>query len=221
MANLSDKVIPSGVLTPTGNGSGLTSLTSANLTGALPAIDGSALTSLTSANLTGALPAISGAALTGLVPKYALFQDQKANGTGGGSVTAQTYTTRDLNTTVNNNITGCTLSANLVTLLAGTYYYSYSASAFKADQHHARLYNTTDSTQINHGTGQFNQNTSTSAATNTTGEGMFTIASTKVISVQHWLRQASGGGEALGVIAGTGGGTPAFCFLYLERRDPT
>lgn len=46
MANLSDKVTPSGVLTPTGNGSGLTSLTSANLTGALPAIDGSALTGI-------------------------------------------------------------------------------------------------------------------------------------------------------------------------------
>ena len=54
---------PNGI---SGNGSALTSLTSANLTGALPAIDGSALTSLTSGNLTGALPAISGAALTGI-----------------------------------------------------------------------------------------------------------------------------------------------------------
>jgi|MEHZ01.4.fsa_nt_MEHZ011078240.1_1 microcystin-dependent protein len=54
------------LLTSTGNGSGLTSLTSANLTGALPAISGSSLTSLTSANLTGALPAIDGSNLTGL-----------------------------------------------------------------------------------------------------------------------------------------------------------
>ena len=54
---------PNGI---SGNGSALTSLTSANLTGALPAIDGSALTSLTSANLTGALPAIDGSALTGV-----------------------------------------------------------------------------------------------------------------------------------------------------------
>ena len=49
-----------------GNGSAMTNLTSANLTGALPAIDGSSLTSLTSANLTGALPAIDGSALTGI-----------------------------------------------------------------------------------------------------------------------------------------------------------
>jgi len=54
------------LLTTTGDGSGLTSLTSANLSGALPAIDGSALTNLTSANLTGALPAIDGSALTGV-----------------------------------------------------------------------------------------------------------------------------------------------------------
>ena len=47
-----------------GDGSSLTSLTAANLTGALPALDGSSLTSLTAANLTGALPAISGASLT-------------------------------------------------------------------------------------------------------------------------------------------------------------
>lgn len=50
----------------TGNGSGLTNLPAANLTGNLPAIDGSSLTNLSAANLTGTLPAISGANLTGL-----------------------------------------------------------------------------------------------------------------------------------------------------------
>ena len=54
---------PNGI---SGNGSAMTNLTSANLTGALPAIDGSSLTSLTSANLTGALPAIDGSSLTGV-----------------------------------------------------------------------------------------------------------------------------------------------------------
>ena len=49
-----------------GDGSGLTDLNAANLTGALPAIGGANLTSLTAANLLGPLPAISGASLTGL-----------------------------------------------------------------------------------------------------------------------------------------------------------
>ena len=47
-----------------GDGSALTSLSSGNLVGALPAIDGSALTVLSSSALSGALPAIDGSALT-------------------------------------------------------------------------------------------------------------------------------------------------------------
>ena len=50
----------------TGNGSGLTNLPAANITGTLPAISGANLTNLTAGNLTGALPAISGANLTNL-----------------------------------------------------------------------------------------------------------------------------------------------------------
>jgi len=50
----------------TGNGSGLTNLPAANITGTLPAISGANLTNLTAGNLTGALPAISGANLTGI-----------------------------------------------------------------------------------------------------------------------------------------------------------
>jgi hypothetical protein len=49
-----------------GNGGGLTNLTAANLTGALPALDGANLTGLSAGNITGTLPAISGANLTSL-----------------------------------------------------------------------------------------------------------------------------------------------------------
>ena len=87
---------PNGI---SGNGSGLTSLTSANLTGALPAISGSSLTSLTSANLTGALPAIDGSNLTGIagIPSGAVIYHAantaptgfiKAN---GASISTSTY----------------------------------------------------------------------------------------------------------------------------------
>jgi len=84
----------------TGDASQLTSLTSGNLTGALPAIDGSALTSLTSGNLTGALPAIDGSALTGLpapaelstasgsAPSYSARAWVNFNGTGTVAIRA-------------------------------------------------------------------------------------------------------------------------------------
>ena len=86
------------LLTSTGDGSGLTALTSGNLTGALPAIDGSALTSLTSGNLTGALPAISGAALTGIsagglrfISSTDLSSDATADFTGFAAGTYDSY----------------------------------------------------------------------------------------------------------------------------------
>jgi hypothetical protein len=68
-----------GTLLPTdGDGSGLTNLTSANLVGALPALDGSSLTGvaptkatidalgISASSITGALPAIDGSNLTGV-----------------------------------------------------------------------------------------------------------------------------------------------------------
>jgi hypothetical protein len=80
----------------TGAGSGITSLTAANLTGALPAINGSGITSLTAANLTGALPAIDGSALTGVsgsttagaVGTYAFLFEVAGNVTGKNTTRA-------------------------------------------------------------------------------------------------------------------------------------
>ena len=84
---------------PAINGAALTSLTSANLTGNLPAINGAALTSLTSANLTGALPAIDGSALTGIVSAptgSVIYSAANAAPTGfikanGASISRTTY----------------------------------------------------------------------------------------------------------------------------------
>lgn len=53
-------------------------------------------------------------------PSLMVF-DQKPNGTAGGALAANAWTTRDLNTTGHNNIAGASLSGNAVTLPAGTY----------------------------------------------------------------------------------------------------
>lgn len=62
---------------------------------------------------------MAGTALVGN-PTYLLVQDQKADGTAGGSSTAA-WTTRTLNTTVLNTISGASVGSNQVTLPAGTY----------------------------------------------------------------------------------------------------
>lgn len=53
--------------------------------------------------------------------EYAIFADQKADGTVGGTATTAAWTKRTLNTTIANTITGCSLASSVVTLTTGTY----------------------------------------------------------------------------------------------------
>src|SRR5437899_1409000 len=65
---------------------------SADLTGALPALDGSALTNLASGSLVGALPAISGAALTALPNPLPAASGVNLTALKGSNVTHQVVT---------------------------------------------------------------------------------------------------------------------------------
>ena len=92
-----------------GNGSGLTNLPAAQLTGTLPSINGGNLTNLTASNLTGSMPAIAAGNLTdinatnlgsGTVPTARLGSGTansskvlRGNGTWGAPETVQTTTT--------------------------------------------------------------------------------------------------------------------------------
>lgn len=53
--------------------------------------------------------------------KAAIFQYTVSNGTGGGSATTDSWTTRAINTTVMNDIDGASLATNEITLAAGRY----------------------------------------------------------------------------------------------------
>ena len=82
---------------------------------------GANLTSLPSAQLTGALPAISGANLTNLpasgkFASYAVVCDQKANNTDGGTFSNGAWRTRDLNREVCDDDGIVTVANNKFTL---------------------------------------------------------------------------------------------------------
>jgi hypothetical protein len=76
---------------------------------------------------------------------YAHFRDEKPNATQGGSSISGTQT-RTLNTTKVNNIPGCSLSSDQVTLAAGDYYIVARAGALFAQNHKIQLYNVSTST---------------------------------------------------------------------------
>ena len=63
------------------------------------------------------------------------IQDQKPQGTNGGTFTSGAWRTRDLNTVLTNTITGASLADNQITLPAGKYYVEASAPAYQTFAH--------------------------------------------------------------------------------------
>jgi hypothetical protein len=126
---------------------------------------------------------------------YAVFNDTKSSGTGGGTFTSGAFRTRDINTTVFNGITGASIASNQITLAAGTYYIDANAPAYQVNNHVTRLQNITDSTTTL--TGSCVQSDTSAVSNISTIMGAFTIAASKTFEVQH---------RAVGTFASTGFG---------------
>lgn len=85
---------------------------------------------------------------------FAYFRDEKSATTSGGSSLAAGVQTRTLNTTVTNNITGCSLSSNQVTVDAGTYYIEATAIAYNVNRHRGFIYDATAESTVLVGTSE-------------------------------------------------------------------
>ncbi len=116
--------------------------------------------------------------------QFAQIQDQKPSGTNGGSSVSAVWTTRTLNTTVFNEITGLTLSANLISLPAGTYYVEVSSPLGTPTNFRLRLWNNTDSSTVL--LGQNNTMTLNNSSPRAELAGRFTISSSKSLVVQYY-----------------------------------
>ena len=80
----------------------------------------------------------------GLFSGYAIFADQKAQNTQGGTFTSGAWRQRDLNTTIaNTDTTNITLGTNDFTLLAGNYLIQWMAPGFSIGRATTRLYDGT------------------------------------------------------------------------------
>lgn len=85
-------------------------------------------------------------------------RDEKPAGTMGGVVTNSLWNTRTLNTTKVNTIPGASLTADQVTIPAGTYDIDGSAPGFSAYGHKVRLFNVTDGVVVDVGTSEHTSN---------------------------------------------------------------
>ena len=120
------------------------------------------------------------------------IQDQKTQGTQGGTFTSGAWQTRDLNTVLTNTITGASLSNNQITLPAGKYYIEASAPGRGVLNHKARLYNNTDSSQLLLGRQHQSHRVSSGSVSSTDSivVGIFQINAEKNIILHHYCTSA-------------------------------
>lgn len=118
-----------------------------------------------------------------------VVRDEKASGTDGGTFTNGAWRTRTLNTEAHNTISGASLSANRITLPAGTYRIRASAPAHDVNNHKCKLVGISgDTGELLIGT---TENTTGSASdeilttTRSIIDGVLTLTQTTVLELQH------------------------------------
>lgn len=79
---------------------------------------------------------------------HAVFQDQRADGTEGGTPANGAWTARTLQTSVTNTIPGCSLASNAITLPAGHYLVAANAEFYATGESGLRLKSTTTATSL-------------------------------------------------------------------------
>jgi len=129
---------------------------------------------------------LTAAELNGVLDNFkdvAIFREEQANNTAGGTFTSGSYVKRTLNTTVVNNITGCSIASSVITLPAGTFAVTGFATAQECGTNKCRIQNMTASTTLQIGNNNF-ANT-TDGASIATVNTVFTLASASTIELQH------------------------------------
>jgi hypothetical protein len=147
--------------------------------------------------------------------KVAIFQDQKASGTDGGTATAGSWITRTLQTVVENNIPGCSLAANIITLPAGDYYVLADGAFYGTRDYRQRIYNNSDAVQLGRG---INGTTGGGGVTHSQlVTAAFSLASPKGIALQYrcGIGQASNG---LGNAASIAGEVETFASVTVIKQ---
>ena len=116
---------------------------------------------------------------------YAIICDQKAQDTHGGTFTLGAWRTRDLNTEIADPDSIVSISSNQFTLQAGTYLVKASAPAFRVVRHQIKLYNATDSADIQLGTAE-TSHISYHTQTRSFVLARFTLSGAKALEIQHY-----------------------------------
>ena len=148
-------------------------------------------------------------------PQFAVFEEQQSSGTAPASYSAETYATRVLNTSVNNTITGSSLSSNQFTLPAGTYKVKAYCPNYAGGYSKAVLYNVTTSSNILYGMNCY----ANGAASNVTStfsiiSNVFTIATTSTFAVKQYFSVSD---SQMGGVAASSGQIETYTHVEITK----
>lgn len=121
------------------------------------------------------------------VEKVDILTDEKASGSGGGSSSATTVQTRDLNVRRGDGFT--TLSANQFTLGSGKYSIEYQAPGFGVNHHQVFLYDVDNTSYISTGSNAYNSSGAGESGLST-GVHELTITSATTYELRHYTSAA-------------------------------
>ena len=139
------------------------------------------------------------------------LKDLKTSGTAGGSTSANTVHTRDLNTIEGDAFV--TLSSNQFTLPNGTFTIKAKAPAREVDRHQLFLYNVTDSTYDIDGASDFSSSGGASGMSFATLDARITLDSSKTYEIRHWT-QAAKATDGFGLAADADASNPQSNEVY-------
>jgi hypothetical protein len=120
----------------------------------------------------------------------AVFNETQAAGTNGGTATSGSFFKRTLNTTVKNDISGCSIASSVITLPAGTFYIIARAPTNQTGRFQAKIRNTTDSTDIALSGSGFTPS-ATSAVIDNVIQTLFVLTASKNIELQQRVETTS------------------------------
>ena len=115
---------------------------------------------------------------------YAIVAEIRSGGSDGGTLTANTWMTRAINTEIADPDGIVSISSNQFTLQAGTYLIEWSAPAWRCDRHVTRLYDVTNSAARGNATLEFSQDSGSYTQSSSRGFARVTISGATVYKLE-------------------------------------
>ena len=129
---------------------------------------------------------------------YAIVAEVRSGTSDAGTLTANTWMTRAINTEIADPDGIVSISSNQFTLQAGTYLIEWSAPAWRCDRHTTRLYDVTNSAARGNATLEFSQDSGSYTQSSSKGFARVTISGATVYKLET-KGQVTKSGDGLGI----------------------